>query len=187
MGTQCPSCPAPSNSPRTPPHHPHWSALAGRGWNPLTQQSQSPGRLCPLCPAQQWLWHSHHPVQAPGQQLAAPPQRLPHAQGLVSSTHGTLQGKGHCQGLCQAQGAASTLPWHTHPPWLHCSRPPRPPWARTWGTPAPLQRQGRVGVFVTSWGLWAAATHQINPGDTQDFSLSAGGSVKPSEIFWEHG
>lgn len=116
------------------------------------EEAETPRPPCPRALAQQW--HSHHPVEAPGQQLPAPPQALPHAQGLVSGTHGALQGKGHCQCCDRALPVCARalpapcqgLPWLPHPPWLRCSRPPHPPWARTWGTPAPLERQARSGV-----------------------------------------
>lgn len=152
--TPC-SLPVPQDPIPPPPVALHYQEEAGNPRAGLTQQPNPSvlGRaVSPLCPPpQQWLCHSHHPVEAPGQQLPAAPQGLPHAQGLVSGTHGALQGKGHCQGLCQPQGTTSTVPgaalapWHTHPPWLRCSRPPRPPWAPTWGTPAPLQRQAGSG------------------------------------------
>lgn len=141
------------------------------------EEAETPRSPCPRALAQQW--HSHHPVEAPGQQLPAPPQALPHAQGLVSGTHGALQGKGHCQCCDRALPVCARalpapcqgLPWLPHPPWLRCSRPPHPPWARTWGTPAPLERQARSGGFVP---IWAAATHQINPGfQPQCWRLSA--------------
>lgn len=159
--TPC-SLPVPQDPIPPPPVALHYQEEAGNPRAGLTQQPNPSvlGRaVSPLCPPpQQWLCHSHHPVEAPGQQLPAAPQGLPHAQGLVSGTHGALQGKGRCQGLCQPQGTASTVPgaalapWHTHPPWLRCSRPPRPPWARTWGTPAPLQRQAGSRGFVPGCG-----------------------------------
>lgn len=141
--------------------------------------------------APQRLCHSHHPVEAPGQQLPAPPQRPPHAQGLVSGTHGALRGKGHCQSLCQAQGTASSLPRApgTHTPTLAALQSAT---TSTLGTnfgnssAAGKTRRGR-GVLSPSWWLWAAPTLQINPVGTQDFSLGAGGSVQPSKGFWERG
>lgn len=51
--------------------------------------------------------------------------------------------------LCKAKGWGRRLcplcwgsprPPFLCPPWQRCSRPPRPPWGRTWGSRAPLER-----------------------------------------------